>query len=160
MIDDSGDRKDGSAAAFTCRQYLGRIGKTDNGIVTVTAVWADERVYYPVHAEPYCPAPPGTATRRTRSITPGGGWPPASPCGPTRMASPSGPSLATAATATSTTSAPRAARGSPAVRAGRPPHTRHLGPRDGRAHPRRGSPAPGLGTAPPNRSSSGCRRDP
>ena len=26
------------------------------GIVTVTTVWADERVYYPLHAEPYTPA--------------------------------------------------------------------------------------------------------
>ncbi|GLZ02066.1 hypothetical protein Acsp02_93170 [Actinoplanes sp. NBRC 103695] len=25
----------------------GRYGKADNGIVTVTTVWADERVYYP-----------------------------------------------------------------------------------------------------------------
>src|SRR5689334_872566 len=31
-------------------------GKTDNGVVTVTTVWADERVYYPVHAVPYTPA--------------------------------------------------------------------------------------------------------
>ena len=38
------------------RQYLGRYGKTDNGVVTVTTVWADERVYYPVHAVPYTPA--------------------------------------------------------------------------------------------------------
>src|SRR5260370_1169782 len=27
-----------------------------NGVVTVTTVWADERVYYPVHAVPYTPA--------------------------------------------------------------------------------------------------------
>jgi hypothetical protein len=27
------------------RPYLGRYGKTDNGVVTVTTVWADERVY-------------------------------------------------------------------------------------------------------------------
>lgn len=38
------------------RQWLGRYGKTDNGVVTVTTVWADERVYYPVHAAPYTPA--------------------------------------------------------------------------------------------------------
>ena len=37
-------------------QWLGRYGKTDNGVVTVTTVWADERVYYPVHAVPYTPA--------------------------------------------------------------------------------------------------------
>lgn len=38
------------------RQWLGRYGKTDNGIVTVTTVWADERLYYPLHAQPYTPA--------------------------------------------------------------------------------------------------------
>src|SRR6202011_1321290 len=56
VIDDSGDRKDGAKTAHVGRQYLGRYGKTDNGVVTVTTVWADERVYYPVHAEPYTPA--------------------------------------------------------------------------------------------------------
>ena len=56
VIDDSGDRKDGTATAFTGRQWLGRYGKTDNGIVTVTTLWADERVYFPLHAEPYTPA--------------------------------------------------------------------------------------------------------
>jgi hypothetical protein len=55
-IDDSGDRKDGTETAFTGRQWLGRYGKTDNGIVTVTTLWADERLYYPLHAEPYNPA--------------------------------------------------------------------------------------------------------
>jgi SRSO17 transposase len=35
---------------------LGRYGKTDNGVVTVTTVWADERLYYPVHAVPYTSA--------------------------------------------------------------------------------------------------------
>jgi len=56
VIDDSGDRKDGTATAHVGRQYLGRYGKTDNGIVTVTTLWADERLYYPVHAVPYTPA--------------------------------------------------------------------------------------------------------
>ena len=56
VIDDSGDRKDGTATAHIGRQWLGRLGKTDNGIVTVTTVWADEHVYYPVHAVPYTPA--------------------------------------------------------------------------------------------------------
>ncbi|MEU6145645.1 transposase [Streptomyces sp. NPDC047081] len=34
----------------------GRQGKTDNGIVTVTPVWTDGRIYYPLHAQPYTPA--------------------------------------------------------------------------------------------------------
>ncbi|MEU9190453.1 transposase [Streptomyces sp. NPDC048484] len=56
VIDDSGDRKDGTATANVGRQWLGRLGKTDNGIVTVTTVWTDGRVYYPLHAHPYTPA--------------------------------------------------------------------------------------------------------
>ena len=56
VIDDSGDRKDGTKTAHVGQQYLGRYGKTDNGVVTVTTVWADERLYYPVHAVPYTPA--------------------------------------------------------------------------------------------------------
>jgi hypothetical protein len=56
VIDDSGDRKDGTATAFTGRQWLGRVGKSDNGIVTVTTLWADERLYYPLYADPYTPA--------------------------------------------------------------------------------------------------------
>ena len=56
VIDDSGDRKDGTATAHVGRQWLGRLGKTDNGVVTVTTLWADERLYYPLRAVPYTPA--------------------------------------------------------------------------------------------------------
>ncbi|WP_084713040.1 IS701 family transposase [Streptacidiphilus rugosus] len=56
VIDDSGDRKAGSATAHVGKQYLGSVGKIDRGVVTVTTCWADERVYYPVHACPYTPA--------------------------------------------------------------------------------------------------------
>jgi hypothetical protein len=55
-IDDSGDRKDGSKTAHVGHQWLGRYGKTDNGVVTVTTLWSDGRVYYPLHADPYTPA--------------------------------------------------------------------------------------------------------
>jgi hypothetical protein len=56
VVDDTGDRKDGTKTAHVARQYLGSIGKVDNGIVAVTTVWADERVYYPLHVQPYTPA--------------------------------------------------------------------------------------------------------
>jgi DDE superfamily endonuclease len=56
VLDDTGDRKDGTATAHVARQYLGSVGKIDNGIVAVTSLWADERVYWPVHAVPYTPA--------------------------------------------------------------------------------------------------------
>ena len=56
VVDDTGDRKDGTATAHVARQYLGSVGKVDNGIVAVTSLWADECCYWPVHAVPYTPA--------------------------------------------------------------------------------------------------------
>src|SRR3954453_20664699 len=56
VIDETGDRKDGEATAHVGKQYLGGIGKIDNGIVSVSSLWADERIYYLVEVEPYTPA--------------------------------------------------------------------------------------------------------
>jgi hypothetical protein len=56
VLDDSGDRKAGRHTAHVARQYLGSLGKTDNGIVAVTSLWASERVYWPVDVVPYTPA--------------------------------------------------------------------------------------------------------
>src|SRR5712692_7670394 len=56
VIDETGDRKDGHKTAHVGRQYLGKLGKVDNGVVSVTSLWADEEVYYPVDFEPYTPA--------------------------------------------------------------------------------------------------------
>src|ERR687894_535274 len=50
------DRKDGTKTAHVGRQYLANLGKVDNGVVSVTSLWADPRVYYPVSFEPYTPA--------------------------------------------------------------------------------------------------------
>ena len=55
VIDDTGDRKDGRATDHVARQYLGSVGKVDNGIVAVTTLWADEAHYYPLHVMPYTP---------------------------------------------------------------------------------------------------------
>jgi SRSO17 transposase len=55
VIDETGDRKDGHQTAHVGRQYLGNLGKIDNGVVSVSSLWADERVYYPVEVEPYTP---------------------------------------------------------------------------------------------------------
>jgi len=43
------DRARGPSVAWPVRQDRRRV-------VTVTTVWADERLYYPVHAVPYTPA--------------------------------------------------------------------------------------------------------
>jgi SRSO17 transposase len=55
VIDDTGDRKDGCATDHVARQYLGSVGKIDNGIVAVTTLWANEQRYYPLHVMPYTP---------------------------------------------------------------------------------------------------------
>src|SRR5918992_36493 len=44
VIDETGARKDGKATAHVGIQYLGGIGKTDNGVVSVSSVYADERL--------------------------------------------------------------------------------------------------------------------
>src|SRR5216683_4559923 len=56
VIDETGDRKDGHHTAHVGRQYLANLGKIENGVVSVTSLWADERMYYPVDVEPYTPA--------------------------------------------------------------------------------------------------------
>ena len=55
VIDDTGDRKDGCATDHVARQYLGSVGKIDNGIVAVTTLWTHELRYYPLHVKPYTP---------------------------------------------------------------------------------------------------------
>jgi len=56
VIDETGDRKAGHQTAHVGRQYLANLGKIDNGVVSVTSLWADARVYYPIDLEPYTPA--------------------------------------------------------------------------------------------------------
>ncbi|WP_371674702.1 transposase [Streptomyces sp. NBC_00289] len=57
VVDDCGDRKDGTATAHVGGQWLGRLGKTDNGVATVTTVWTDGRVYYPNARDSLHPCP-------------------------------------------------------------------------------------------------------
>jgi DDE superfamily endonuclease len=56
VIDETGDRKDGKKTAHVGKQYLGGIGKIDYGVVSVSSVYADEKLYYPLEVEPYTPA--------------------------------------------------------------------------------------------------------
>jgi SRSO17 transposase len=56
VIDEHGDRKWGKKTAHVGRQWLANIGKTESGVVSVTSLWADERIYYPVDLEPYTPS--------------------------------------------------------------------------------------------------------
>lgn len=43
VIDEIGARKDGKATAHFGQQYFGGIGKIDNGVVSVSSLYADER---------------------------------------------------------------------------------------------------------------------
>jgi len=45
VLDDIGDKKDGTATVHVDRQYLGSVGKTDNGIVAVTTLWTAGRFF-------------------------------------------------------------------------------------------------------------------
>ncbi len=56
VIDEHGDRKWGKHTADVGRQWLANIGKTENGVVSVSSLWADEGVYWPVDLEPYTPS--------------------------------------------------------------------------------------------------------
>ena len=56
VIDEHGDRKWGKRTAHVGRQWLANIGKTDSGVVSVTSLWADEGVYWPMDFEPYTPS--------------------------------------------------------------------------------------------------------
>src|SRR5579884_71876 len=53
VIDEHGDRKRGTQTAHVGRQYLANIGKVDSGVVSVTSLFADEGIYYPLHMLPY-----------------------------------------------------------------------------------------------------------
>jgi len=53
IVDDSGHRKSGNFTAGVGRQYIGEIGKTDNGIVVVTTHLYDGRKSLPLDIELY-----------------------------------------------------------------------------------------------------------
>ena len=55
VIDETGDRKWGTKTAHVGRQYLGSIGKVDSGVVTVSSLRADDRIYWPLAVEPFTP---------------------------------------------------------------------------------------------------------
>lgn len=53
ILDDSGHRKHGNFTSGLGRQYIGEIGKTDNGIVTVTTHYYDGKKSLPLDIELY-----------------------------------------------------------------------------------------------------------
>jgi len=55
IIDDTGNPKSGSSTFATDRQWIGCIGKVDNGQVVVTSHYADSRKDWPIDLRPYMP---------------------------------------------------------------------------------------------------------
>jgi len=53
IVDDSGHRKSGNFTAGVGRQYIGEIGKTDNGVVVVTTHLYDGKKSLPLDIELY-----------------------------------------------------------------------------------------------------------
>ena len=55
IIDETGDKKKGNTTDYVKRQYLGNLGKTDNGIVAVTAYAVFSGMTFPLIFEIYKP---------------------------------------------------------------------------------------------------------
>ena len=55
IIDETGDRKKGSATDYVKRQYIGNLGKIENGIVAVTAYGVLSGITFPLMFEVYKP---------------------------------------------------------------------------------------------------------
>jgi SRSO17 transposase len=70
VIDETGDRKDGHKTAHVGRQYLGKLGKVDNGVVSVTSLWAGVAGLLPRRCRTLHPC--SSRGRRARTIRPFG----------------------------------------------------------------------------------------
>ena len=55
IIDDTGDRKKGNTTDYVKRQYIGNLGKVENGIVSVTAYGFIDNIVFPLMFEVYKP---------------------------------------------------------------------------------------------------------
>ncbi|MBD2341611.1 IS701 family transposase, partial [Calothrix sp. FACHB-156] len=55
IIDETGDKKKGNATDYVKRQYIGNLGKIENGIVAVTAYGVLEDMTFPLMFEVYKP---------------------------------------------------------------------------------------------------------
>src|SRR5947209_4827901 len=56
IVDETGDRKRGHGIPFAAQQYIGKVGFTANGVVSVTSHWTDGTRHVPLGVKPYWPA--------------------------------------------------------------------------------------------------------
>jgi SRSO17 transposase len=52
IVDETGDRKRGRGIALAAQQYIGELGHTANGVVSVTSHWADGTRHVPLGVRP------------------------------------------------------------------------------------------------------------
>ncbi len=55
VIDETGDRKKGKKTDYVARQYLGSVGKVDNGIVSVNAYGVYSNITFPLNVKVFKP---------------------------------------------------------------------------------------------------------
>jgi hypothetical protein len=55
IIDETGDRKRGRGIVLAAQQYIGKLGHTANGVVSVTSHWADGKRHVPLGIRAYHP---------------------------------------------------------------------------------------------------------
>jgi len=55
VIDETGDRKKGKKTDYVARQYLGSVGKVDNGIVSVNAYGVYSNITFPLSVKVFKP---------------------------------------------------------------------------------------------------------
>ncbi len=55
VIDETGDRKKGKKTDYVSRQYLARVGKVDNGIVSVNAYGVYSNITFPLSVKIFKP---------------------------------------------------------------------------------------------------------
>ncbi len=51
VIDEHSDHRWGTQTAHVGTQYLANLGKSDTGVVSVSSLWADALVSYPLEVE-------------------------------------------------------------------------------------------------------------
>jgi DDE superfamily endonuclease/Transposase domain (DUF772) len=56
IVDETGDRKRDRGLPFAAQQYIGKVGFTANGVVSVTSHWTDGTRHIPLGVTPYWPA--------------------------------------------------------------------------------------------------------
>lgn len=57
IIDETGDKKKGKTTDYVNRQYIGNLGKTENGIVSVNSYAVVEEITYPLIFKIFKPKP-------------------------------------------------------------------------------------------------------